>query len=721
MNRIFTTFFLYSTCLPTLTSALSPTLTLINSGKVPAVNQPATLGYVFAPGEIKAGQSVTALTAAGATVPMQVDAKATHADGSLRHAVLTLSASLAAGASEKITLASGTPGVVGLPIRASDLLATAYDATVLLNLGGVTYTASARTALQAAVNAGSPTAWLSGPMVSEWLVPAACVGPGGPHPHLAVRFAIRAYAGLQSVRTDITVENDWAYEPNPRGFTYDVSIQSGGQTLYSKSALAHSHHARWRKIFWWGGQPTLDALLDVNYLRSTGAVPNYDPSIHVSASALAGMAATFEPMSSGNLTVYMPETGAHDDIGPLPRFSALYLLSGDAGALQNVLANGMAGGSYPVHYRDKTKGLPVSLDDYPYMTLLGNSGDTRNPATGKLEEFPAVTNGLDTLIPDDAHQPSIAYLPYLITGDYFFLEELQFWANWNVILANPYYRDFEKGLLKWSQVRGQAWSLRTLGHAAYITPDTHPMKAYFVGKVKNNLDWYTRHIDSAMVNKLGWLDAGGAVAYSPNGIAPWQDDFFTWATGHLVALGFSDAKHLAEWKSKFVVGRLTDPGYCWLDAPAYNLQIGPADKSSYYATFTNLYQANFPGAACAGTVMTGYPEVATGFGANMQPALAAAVDAGIPKANAAWVQYQARNPKQDYTASPQFAVVPYSISGSALQFQSENGKANRIRKISLSFTPGDGGIRIQYGTGSQARFYGPRGELWPKPFQRQVP
>ena len=30
------------------------------------------------------------------------------------------------------------------------------------------------------------------------------------------------------------------------------------------------------------------------------------------------------------------------------------------------------------------------------------------------------------------------------------------------------------------------------------------MKAYFVGKVKNNLDWYTRHIDSAMVNKLGW-------------------------------------------------------------------------------------------------------------------------------------------------------------------------------------------------------------------------
>jgi hypothetical protein len=105
-------------------------------------------------------------------------------------------------------------------------------------------------------------------------------------------------------------------------------------------------------------------------------------------------------------------------------------------------------------------------------------------------------------------------------------------------------------------------------------------------------------------------------------------------------------------------------------------------------------------------VMDGYPSSATGYGANMQPALAIAVDMGIPKATAAWSQYQSRNPKQDYTAAPQFAVVPVSISGSAIHPGSKFRASDPAQKISLSFTPGDVGIRIQYGTGSQARYYG---------------
>ncbi len=31
----------------------------------------------------------------------------------------------------------------------------------------------------------------------------------------------------------------------------------------------------------------------------------------------------------------------------------------------------------------------------------------------------------------------MAYLPYLVTGDYFYLEELQFWASWNVFALEP--------------------------------------------------------------------------------------------------------------------------------------------------------------------------------------------------------------------------------------------------------------------------------------------
>jgi hypothetical protein len=310
-----------------------------------------------------------------------------------------------------------------------------------------------------------------------------------------------------------------------------------------------------------------------------------------------------------------------------------------------------------------------------------------------------VTGGLEKHVPDDAHQPSIAYLPYLLTGDYFFLEELQFWAQWNMILANPAYRETSKGLLKWSQVRGQAWSMRTLGHAAYITPDADPLKKGFADKLRNNIEWYlAATAGNASANKLGWLDAGYARAYSPNGIAPWQDDFFTWSIGHLADLGFAGAKELAMWKGRFVVGRLMDPGYCWLQAAAYSLQIGPADKSSLFGTFGEVYKANFPASTgCNGLVMDGYPDNATGYPANMQPALAAAVDAGVPDAAEAWARYESRKPKQDYAGSPQFAVMPKVIPGADIR--RAPGRASAVRGIRLALDPAAGRLVIERGSG----------------------
>jgi hypothetical protein len=376
-----------------------------------------------------------------------------------------------------------------------------------------------------------------------------------------------------------------------------------------------------------------------------------------------GFSRLAHPMASGDLTEYMPEAGAHDDIGLLPRFAALYLLTADPRARDNVLANGGTGGSYGIHYRDQATGMPVSLLDYPYMTLLGRPGDTVNPATKKSEAFPDVSDSLATLTPDSAHQPSIAYLPYLLTGDAFYLDELQFWANYNMLESNPYYRDFEKGLLKWNQVRGQGWALRTLGDAAYITPDTHPLKQYFTDRLRYNLEWYAKEYPhNQKANALGYLANGYAIVYDNYGLAPWQDDFFTSAVGHLVEMGFTDAKPLLDWKAKFVVGRMADPGYCWLHASAYSLQVGNAQKVPF-TTWAEVARANGSNGPCAGTAMDGYPDSPTGYGGNMQPALAYAVDAGVARASAAWAQYEKRDPKQGYASSPQFAIVPRSLSG----------------------------------------------------------
>jgi hypothetical protein len=256
-------------------------------------------------------------------------------------------------------------------------------------------------------------------------------------------------------------------------------------------------------------------------------------------------------------------------------------------------------------------------------------------------------------------------------------------------------------------VRGQAWSLRTLAQAAYITPDNDPMKQYFMNRVQYNLDFYNQTYTQGNPNQLGVLDGSGdhgfaSIAYpSPpgpqTGLAPWQDDFFTWSVGYLSELGFTDATPLLQWKAKFPVGRMTAPGYCWIDGATYALAVRPGSTSPLYSTFADAYLAtmknsdgtpltNSTGALyldqpCgsqaqadwrtqldidnktargpwAAGEMTGYATSTEGFPSNMQPALAAAATSGIPNAQEAWNIFISRPVKPDYSGEPQWDIVP---------------------------------------------------------------
>ena len=658
------------------------------------VNIPVTFGQVFVRGDVPASTFLQAVSSAGVKYDTQVDKKATHADGSLRHAIITVFIPrLQADETQDILLTTTSENSNSTAVSISDLLATNYDVVVNLNVNGTNYRASAKDLLQNAAINGTTQRWLSGGLVTEWLLQTPVLDNNGqPHPHLTARFNVRAYKGMDRVRTSVVIENDWAYEPNPGGFTYDVSIAVSGKTVYTKFGLAHTHHARWRQVFWWGKEPGIAIAHNIEYLFSTRAVPTYDRSIIVPSTALAEMRTHFEPMSNGNITAYMPQTGAQDDIGPLPRWAAIYLLTMDPRAKANTLMNGDAAGSYQIHYRDKNTDLPVSLQDFPYMTLLGNYDGTFNPNTGKHEAFPDVSNSNQKYTADSAHQPSLAFLPYLVTGDYYFLEELQFWANWNMLRANPEYRAFEKGLLRWGQVRAQAWSLRTLAQAAWITPDAHSLKSYFVKRLNLNIQTYLdQTVRNPDANKLGFLAEGNYITSEPYMMPPWEDDFFTWTTGYLVHLGFTDALPLLRWKSTFVLGRLINPDYCWLHASEYDIQIG-TKANGIFTTFAQLYNANFS-SDCQGLEMSGYPESATGFGANLQPAIAIIADAGIEGGAEAWLKYESRSPKQDYSSSPQFAIIPRTLNPGYSVVQPiitpPGGKFTGAVKVTLS-TPSSG-------------------------------
>jgi hypothetical protein len=274
---------------------------------------------------------------------------------------------------------------------------------------------------------------------------------------------------------------------------------------------------------------------------------------------------------------------------------------------------------------------------------------------------------------DTSHQAAFAYLPYLVTGDYYHLEELQFWANFDSFYGNPAYRQYAKGLVKPDQVRGQAWSLRTLAEAAYITPDNDPQKAVFTGIVNSNIDWYTANYSgNPAANKLGLLEHDGAVAYDGGiGMAPWMDDFFTAMLGHVVELGFSNAQPMLAYKSKFVVDRMVGSGFCWIEAALYSMKIRPTPTSPDYTTIGDVWKANVSptvaqtqcGSAAMGAALNlrvGEMEGDFGTGgmqAILQPALAYATGANANGAKA-WAVFAARPYKPDYASSPQYAIVP---------------------------------------------------------------
>lgn len=665
---------------PIAIGAAITSIRIENTASVGQSSVPVSFGQAFAAGAILPTEGISGVLSNGTTVPVQFETKAIHADGSVRHAILSaVVPSMNAGQSLTMGLVKASaPTANGTAATPAALLGAGFSASAVITLGGVQYSASA----DALLKSGNYTTWLSGPLAGEWIVSAPLkTSAGAAHPHLSARFAIRSYAGLNKAKVDVTIENNWAYEPAPRNFTYDVQLLVGGSPAYSKSGLTHYHHARWRKELWWGPAPQTHMVHDAAYLMAAKALPNYDRSVSISSSAISTIQNSYsgskaEPMGVGLADPAMGSAGGRPDIGLQPGWTVTYLLSGNKAVKDAAFGTANLAGSWPMHYRDRNTDRPLSLNDYPYATILGNPGDAYNPATGKNEAFPAC--GGDCSSPNDpesSHQPDFSFVPYLLTGDYYHLEELQFWTMFNLIQFNPAYRNYNAALVKGDQVRGQAWDMRTLAQAAYITPDKDPMKAQFATWLSNNLDWYlSTYPNSGTANALGVVTNGYAVVYNNNtGIAPWQDDFFTAAMGRVAELGFAKARTMLQWKAKFPVARMLDTGFCWIYGSNYSMTIRDSADAPIYSSMAQVYKASIDPAqtslACGSSAMAaalklsvgemvGYSYSNAGYPSIMQPALAYSVDAGATNASTAWTKFMQRSVMPDYQNGPQFAIVP---------------------------------------------------------------
>ena len=143
-------------------------------------------------------------------------------------------------------------------------------------------------------------------------------------------------------------------------------------------------------------------------------------------------AAITGPMKIGPLVSYMPMDG-----GPRRhRFPAKLVryLPADRGQARQGPHDGRGGWlvTWSIHYRDEKTGYPVRVDNEVNKNItfhmnLAHKGPLPVPRCANNDGALCAT----PYEPDTAHQPSTVYLPYLVTGDYYYLEELQFWAAWN--------------------------------------------------------------------------------------------------------------------------------------------------------------------------------------------------------------------------------------------------------------------------------------------------
>lgn len=704
---------------------------VINTGERAQTDVPVTFGQIFQVGDVPRGATVIA-TLDGQPISLQVDSKATHADGSLRHAVLTaIVPSLPDKAKLSLALSTG-PATAATgqdkPVSLSQLLATNYNAKVEFNIGGTNYTADARALLQAVSNgkACKPwdtkcNLWLSGPQTSEWIVngPVTKVD-GETDPSLRVYFAVRVYAGatagtLGRVRTDVIVENSSAFAPQAQP-QYTAALTSGTAT-YNSPELTQYAYTRWHKVLWWNNaQPQVYLRQDTQFIQASKAVSHYMALIP-GEKFLARLRQSCAPLDRCDQSNGMGKAGAQAAIGPLPRWTSVYIIHPDLRAYRWMLANTDALGAYSTHYRDQQTGWPISIQKHPNVTIIDWTSASRvathNNKKGAAYKADALKNCFNNSVLrmctkgsygtgnpnawDNAHQPSGAYIPYMVTGDYYYMSELAFDASYNEIWSNENYRGYSKGLIgpPHSQVRGKAWVLREMADAAFLLPDHHPLKAEFSADVNNSLaDWNAKYTNNPSANSLGVLDSGhtyGMRGGTRNAMAPWMHNFFTWSAGHAAELGFAGAADLRNWLAKFEIGLMTDwqasptQGYCWLLASTYTVMVTEPSGKHYLPSYGDIYAATFPslvGLACNSQSMVaalgrlekqpwqpgkmpGYPQSPTGYPANLQIGLAAAADSGLPKAHDAWHLFESRSVKPSeaggYNNYPNFAIIPRTV------------------------------------------------------------
>ncbi len=621
----------------------SSTLRLTGSSSGTAL--PFSAGYAFRQGDVPAGKYVTASNPS--LRGFQAAVKNRWHDGSVKFAVLSGLIDLQASTEQTVTVGWTNTAPAAAALTLADLKATGISASI--SFGGYGTAAWSGSGWDAPFL--SP---VSGPEMASWVYRQAI----GADAHLVGWLEVRLYRG-GAVEIVPWIENGYLMRAGPGERSGAASFAINGATRFSGSLTLYNHT---RAVLasgqafshWLNGDPGITFRHDMGYLQLTGLVPAYRGATTSGSAILSRQVASYTPLAQANYPNGMGAAGFHPSIGPLPEWDVVYLTSdGDPRAWRAVQVNGYAAGRYGYHYRDENTNRAPRFSAYPNLLLGSGSGISGIGSSSKAQVTPAAGGGAPPAF-TNSHMPAIGYMAYLVTGRWYFLDEMQLLSSALFLKQSDTNRQYTQGIILSSAgsntTRGAAWTLRALGHVAAITPDDdEPMRSEYVGSVQSNIDWHHARYVAQASNPLGLMQpySDYSAGDGKTDSAAWMEDFLTWSFGNMKAVQAHGAAYGSKldqflaWKYRSIVGRLGENQagqWSYRHAAMYTVPYAPAELGAidwtggtgpWYPNWGAAFAAAGQSYASGTTLLDAYIEgdgLATSYWGNLQPAIAYAVE-----------------------------------------------------------------------------------------------
>ena len=616
------------------------TATLKNVSGSTVTDYPLRFARVFAQGEIANAPQVLI---DGVSQTTGSDVKSRWGDGSVKHAILsTVVGSMTNNVAKALTFQNQAESNTAL--TKSEMLAFDFDAVISMTVGGVTHTASARTML----TADKYTVWCANQIATTVIIADHSSSHAYDMTWSSVParpiFVATFWKDLNKVEVSAICEQSNAEALGDLSVT-TLTITKGSAsptTAYTKSSFVMYLGTRWIKRFWIGTAPATQVNFNHNlsYLKDANAFANFDTDLVPDEGTLSDRytewtAAPKDIYDEGLWLPFMANTGGRLDIGPMPTQTALWLYTGDYRMRELALGQADLAGSWMLHFRESitTKrllrsdtvnsgtgfGLPISATDRKTTVIVANTLDAG--VTGDALKVIGSQAAHGDWEPDNAHTPDAFSTQYVLTGDPFYLEQMQMWAAALVHFSNGGPTDAfygrgptgaEGGIM--SQVRSWAWQLRNRCLVAFWSPDTDPMKPYFeqmiddllatlegrfgitTGTFHANTQWTWQHDLTPFpdTNPLHMVEKNSDMRPVVNasvggGQSPWMVNFNIYAAGRAKEMGYASDAWL-NWLCDWMTGMVTDAGFNPYQISDYRQATGPSplDSGAFFSAWSSV-------------------------------------------------------------------------------------------------------------------------------------